>query len=109
MPELPDLSTRSEWPTKAADRIVETVDSIRAKTTRPALIASRSLVYGVALAVLGVLALALLLIALFRLSAELSEDVASQHYWAYLVWGAVLTLVGVVLLRKATQSPDPDR
>ncbi len=109
MSELPDLRTRAEWPAKAADRIVETVDSIRAKTTRPALIASRSLVYGVALVVLGVLALALVLIAVFRLSAELSEDIASQHYWAYLVWGAVLTLLGVVLLRKAARAPDPDR
>jgi uncharacterized membrane protein len=108
MADLPDTTPRSEWPAKAADRIVETVDAIKAKTTRPALIASRGLVYGIALIVLGILALVLLLVAVFRLSAELSEDIASQHYWAYLAWGALLTLVGVVLLRKAAQAPDPD-
>ena len=108
MADLPDTTARSEWPAKAADRIVETVDSIRAKTTRPAVIASRGLVYGIALVVLGVLALVLTLVALFRLSAELSEDIASQHYWAYLAWGLVLTLAGIVLLRKAAQVPEPD-
>lgn len=94
-------ATTDDWPAQAADRVVEVVGRVRSKTTRPVLVVSRGLVYGMALAILGVLALVLLIVAGFRISVELSEDLTSQRYWAYLVYGAVLTLVGVLLLNKA--------
>ncbi len=108
-PTTPADFDRSDWPARVADQIVDRIDGVRSKTTRRAVFATRVLVYGVALTILGGLALVLLLVALFRVSAELSDEIASQIYWAYLVWGLVLTIVGVVLLRKAAAHPDPDR
>ena len=36
----------AEWPVQAADKIVETIATVRDKTTKPALTAARGLVYG---------------------------------------------------------------
>lgn len=56
----------AEWPAQAADLIVDNIAKVRDKTTRPALVVSRGLVYGLLAGVVGVMALVLLLIMVIR-------------------------------------------
>ena len=44
-----------EWPAQAADTIVDTIAKVRDKTTKPAIVASRAIVYGLIAAILAVL------------------------------------------------------
>ena len=101
----------SDWPAQAADTIERTVQSVRDKTTGPAITAARWVVAGLAAMVLGTAALILIVIALVRaLDAYLPESVfGEQHVWAaHLFLGAPIFLVGVVCLRKARRTKDPD-
>jgi len=93
-----------DWPVQATDAIVDLVDSVRDKTTGPALAAARALVIGsvavVLASVLGVLAL----IFGIRLCNEaldalgLTREVAV--WLTYGIFGVVFVLVGLVLWRK---------
>jgi hypothetical protein len=56
-----------DWPVRATDTVERVVDTVRSKTTGPAIVVSRVVVYGVVAAVLGALALVLGLVALVRL------------------------------------------
>ena len=46
----------AEWPAQAADTIVDTIAKVRDKTTKPAIVAARAIVYGLIAAVLSSLA-----------------------------------------------------
>jgi hypothetical protein len=85
-----------DWPAEAADKIVDIVDQVKDRTTRPTMMAAHGIVYGIVLAMVGVALVILLLIALFRMTTFLPGEV----YWAYLGWGVVLTIVGLVLWSK---------
>ncbi|MCH7787882.1 MAG: hypothetical protein IH940_00395 [Acidobacteria bacterium] len=94
----PETSSADEhdWPAEAADKIVDLVGQVKGKTTRPAMLAARSLVYGIVLVIVALSIAVLLLVALFRITDYLPGDV----YWAYLVWGVLFTTVGLVLWSK---------
>jgi hypothetical protein len=86
-----------DWPVRAADTVERVVDSVRSKTTGPAIVASRAIVYGLVGAVLGIIALVLLLAALVRaLDAYLPRGV----WLPYLIVGALLGVAGLWLWRK---------
>lgn len=89
----------AEWPTQAADTIVETVGKVRDKATTPAIKATRGVVYGLLIAVLGTIAGVLFLITLFRLLNHLPGPI----WWCYAVFGVLFSLVGIALLRKANR------
>lgn len=94
----PEQTTDPDWPAKAADKIVEVVGQVRDKSTKPAIKASRAIVFGVVIVFVGLLVLTLLLVGLFRLTTAIPGEV----YWAYFIWGALLSLGGAILWTKRT-------
>ena len=94
----------AEWPAQAADAVVETISKVRDTTTKPALVASRALVYGIIAAVVGSVAAVLLLVVLIRV---LNNYLPGQIWTVYLGLALVFSIPGIVLLRKAHQ-PAPD-
>ncbi len=92
----PNRAGERDWPAEAADRIVDTVDQVRVKTTRPAILAARVIVYGIVLGMVGLAIAVLLIITLFRLSSYLPGEI----YWAYFGWGVLFTILGMVLWSK---------
>ncbi|MEO6629220.1 MAG: hypothetical protein ABIP03_11710 [Aquihabitans sp.] len=88
----------AEWPVHAADLIVETIAKVRDKTTRPALVAARALVYGLMALIIGTLALVVLLILVVRFA---NNYVPGHVWWVYLALGVIFTAVGLMALKKA--------
>ena len=95
----------AEWPAQAADTVVDVIGKVRDKTTRPALIAARALVYGLVAAVVASIALVLFLIVLIRV---LDNYVPGPVWWIYLGLAVVFTITGIVLIRKANSPAAPD-
>ena len=95
----------AEWPAQAADTVVDVIGKVRDKTTRPALIAARALVYGLVAAVVASIALGLFLIVLIRV---LDNYVPGPVWWIYLGLAVVFTITGIVLIRKANSPAAPD-
>lgn len=93
------VSTQRDWPADAADKIVGVVGDVRAKTTRPAIMVARVIVYGIVLLMVGIAIAVLLLVAVFRISTLLPGAV----YWAYLGWGVLFTLIGSLLWAQRTE------
>jgi hypothetical protein len=113
MADRPDGFARpvrtDDWPAQAADGIVKVVGTVRDATTTKALTAAKAAVYGIPVAVAGV-TVALVVVVLFVriLDAYLPDAwFGETHTWAaHLLIGAVLSLVGIVLLRAARR-PEP--
>ena len=97
-----------DWTVQAADTIESVVGSIRDKTVVPATTVARGLVYGLVAGVLGIVALVLLLVGLFRLVSSYLPwwfaDRPGRSVWVtYALFGGIFTLAGLFLLRKANQ------
>lgn len=92
------------WPAQAADKIVDVVDQVRSKTTGPALTAARVLVYGLIIAVLGVVVGVLFIIFAVRL---LDELLPSGVWLPYLVLGLLFCVAGAVVFRRRKPPPGP--
>jgi hypothetical protein len=93
-------AARHDWPAQAADQVVNVVDTVRQKTTGPALTVARAVVYGFLILIAGIAALVLLIAAIVRFGA----------YWVpvwsvYLGLGTFLVLVGAVLYRLRAPKP----
>lgn len=90
----------TEWSAQAADKVIDTVALVRDKTTRPAQLAARGLVYGVILGVVGVAFAVLLLILVVRLW----ENFLPGDVWIlYAILFFAMTAAGLVFLRKANR------
>ena len=109
-----------DWPAKAADSIVELVDSVREATTGRALTAATAVVYGIVLAGAAIAALILLTIVLFRFLERFYAMIWEyafgvpdpQPMWAvYLTAGVFCLLIGLYLWRKRPrlEAPAADR
>lgn len=98
-------ATSSDWSAKATETVVQSVGKVRERTTGKALEISRVVVYGVAIAVIGILFLLLLLVFLVR-AVNVGFDAIpgidrDRAVWiTYLVLGAVFWGVGALLWRK---------
>ena len=91
---------QEDWPAQVADTIVNVVGSVRDKTTGPALTIARGVVYGTFAAIVGCVALVLLVIASVRLIDSYLPDAVfgETHTWAaHMIIGLVLTIAGLVL------------
>jgi hypothetical protein len=90
-----------DWTAQTADRIESVVEVVRDKTTIPVTKAARAVVYGLIAAVLGSLALVLVVIGLFRLHVYLPFDEEGRKVYAtYFFLGAIFLLSGAFLWRK---------
>jgi hypothetical protein len=110
-----DEPAKPEWPIQATDTIVRVVDSVRDKTTGPALNVVRWVIYGLVLVTLALPLFVLLLIGVFRLFEGLllwlheSQGVAVLHDpigFVYLFFGTVFSLAALVCWRKG-KKPAP--
>ncbi len=81
-----------EWPAQAAERIESVVGSVKRKTTGPAMVASRALVYGLVALMFGAIAGILLLIAVLR-----GLDALLPTWAVQMILGGLLCLVGFFL------------
>lgn len=95
--------TDPNWAAETTETVVRVVGTVRERTTTPAVHAARGLVFGVLAAILGMVALVLLLIALQRaLEAlwDLGVSEAQAVYLSQLTLGGILCLVGLLLFAK---------
>lgn len=100
--------TDPNWAADLADTVERVVGTVREKATTPVVHATRGIVYGLLGAFLGLTAVVLLLIVLTRaLQALLDLAVSTERavYLSYLILGGILSLVGLLVLRKR-QLPD---
>lgn len=95
--------SETDWPAGATDAIVRLVDTVANKTTGPALIVARAIVYGLFAALLGLVALLLFVIVAVRsLNVYLPDALfGTEHVWvAYLLLGLVFLASGLFLWDK---------
>jgi hypothetical protein len=88
-----------DWTTQAADRLESVVTTVRDKTTVPVQKAARAVVCGLIGAVLGSVALVLLVVALFRLHVYIPVgNKEGRKVWiADVAVGAIFVLLGGLL------------
>jgi len=104
----PDVDT-ADWPAQAADSIERAVQSVRDKTTGPAINAARWFVAGMFLLIAGTMAAILVVVLAVRfLNAYLPDSVFGEHHiWAaYGILGAAVSLAGIFLLRRRSTPTD---
>ena len=95
--------TDPEWAERVTEFIAKWVEAVRAKTTQPLIYIARAIVFGIIAGVGAIVAIALLLIVLFRgvqalLEIPFSRDTA---VWStYLILGGIFMLIGFVLMKK---------
>ena len=105
----PEVDT-TDWPAQAADTIERAVQTVRDKTTGPAITVARWTVAGFFAVIMGTTVAILVSILVVRLlDVYLPESVFGEtHVWAaYLILGLPVFGLGIWLLSKRT-SPDPD-
>lgn len=100
--EHPAGATGSDWTVDIVHRIDTVVGTVREKTTVPITKVARAVVYGLVVAVSGILALALVCIAVIRLcDAYLPFHPEARRVWVtYAGLGAIFVLLGAFLWRK---------
>ena len=95
--------TDPNWATEFTQTIVESIDKVRNRTTKPIVMIARGLVFGLLIAFLGVMALVLLLVGLSRGLINLLEwpfDHDSAVWMSHLILGSLLVLGGAILMIK---------
>jgi hypothetical protein len=95
--------TDPNWAADIADTIERVVGTVRDRTTKPLVTASRAIVFGLLAAMLGVVAVTLLLIVATRATQALL-DIWFRHevsvYLSYFIVGGIICLGGVFVLSK---------
>jgi hypothetical protein len=94
---------KHDWAVQAADSVVNLVDSVRDKTTGPALTAVRAVVYGTFAGIIGLAAVVVFIIGAVRvLDVYLPEAwFGDDHVWVvYLILGAAFSVAGGVSWRR---------
>jgi hypothetical protein len=95
--------TDPNWAPDLADQIANFIGNIRQKTTDNAIKVARALVFGLLGAILGIVALVLLIVGGTRGLKELYDLGTSTDqavYLSYFTLGGIFTLVGVFLMTK---------
>jgi predicted membrane channel-forming protein YqfA (hemolysin III family) len=102
MPEpTPNPTTPAppDWPAQAADAIVGAVEKVRDKTTKPVVTATRAAVFGIVAGVMGLIAVILLVLFLFRMT---DAYLPGPVWAAYLLWGVVFIVAGSIMFARRT-------
>jgi hypothetical protein len=92
-----------DWPAMAADKVVDLVDQVAAKTTGPALTAARAVVFGMLISILGTAALVLLTIGVVRV---IDVYVPGDVWAAHTIVGGAFVLLGAWLWLKRRRPAD---
>ncbi len=94
--------TDPDWAANTTDQVVKLVDNVRDKTTKPAVMAARGLVFGLLAIFLGLFALILLLLLLTRAiqgGLDWKLDHERSVYVSYFIVGGLLSIAGLVLFK----------
>src|SRR4051794_35024368 len=95
--------TDPSWAGDLADTVERVVGQVRERATTPAVHVTRGIVYGLLAGILGIVALALVLIGATR-ALQVLLALALPHgravYLSYLIVGGILCIAGVLFLRK---------
>ena len=95
----------AELPRRAADLVQLVVDTIHDKAVRPAVLATRALVFGLLVAALGIVVVVVGSIAILRI---FDVYVFGRQVWlSYIVLGGVLTLAGLATWTRRTAPARP--
>ena len=100
-----------DWPSQAADTIVEVVGKVRDATTGKVEGAARAVVYGLLAGILGGVIAVLAAILLVRLLVSYLPDAVfgESHVWAaHLLTGLLFTVVGMLLYKQRHPKLDED-
>ena len=99
-----DSGNEDDWPARVTATVTQYVGTVRDKTTGPALTASRTVVYALAMALIAFVLLILLLVLMVRILVSVTAYVpgveAGEAWLAYFILGAVFVLAGLLLWRK---------
>lgn len=93
----------AEWPAQAADLIVDNIAKVRDKTTRPALVVSRGLVYGLLAGVVGIIAFIMALIMVVRAY----DNWVPGNVWPLYAGLAVVFIAGGIICLGRANRPVP--
>lgn len=98
--------SQDDWPAQVTALIVRTVDQVRAKTTRPATLVARGVVYGLIAALVGIAIAALVFIGLFRAVDRGRNLIVEDAVWlTYFFLGGLFLIVGAVLFARRKPRP----
>jgi small-conductance mechanosensitive channel len=87
---------------RALDTIDTVVATVNDRAVRPAIVAARSVVFGIIIAVIGITVVVLFCVGFIRLTT-----IAGHRIWAsYIVLGLIFSAVGVVLYARRGLPPD---
>ena len=106
-PVAPSISAGvipAEWPAQAADVIVDTISKVRDRTTKPAILAARGLVYGL---LAGVMALVTAILVLTMIVRMWDVYVPGHVWFIYAVFATLFSVGGALVLKKASAPSDP--
>ena len=93
--------TDPNWASDFTETIIDTVDKVRDRTTKPIVMVARGLVFGLLSTFLGLMALVLLLVGLSRALINLLEwpfDHDSAVWISHIVIGSLLCLAGAIFM-----------
>lgn len=95
--------TDPNWAADTTDQVVKLVDNVKAKTTKPAVMVARGLVFGLLAIFLGVFAVVLFLVFSTR-GLQAIFDIWFPHarsvYISYFLVGGLLSFVGLLAFKK---------
>jgi hypothetical protein len=95
--------TDPNWAADIANTIERVVGTVRDRTTKPLVTASRAVVFGLLAAILGLIAVTLLILTLTRATQALL-DIWFEHemsvYLSYFIVGGIFCLGGLFVLSK---------
>jgi uncharacterized membrane protein YedE/YeeE len=95
--------TDPNWAADVTDSIVNTVDKVRDRTTKPLVMIARGLVFGLLAGFIGILIVGLLIVGLSRALISFFEwpfDHDSAVWISYLVIGGILCAIGALLMAR---------
>jgi hypothetical protein len=82
-----------DWAASAADTVERIVGQIRERTTRPAVVAARTVAYGLIAFILAITGFVWILVVVIRVLTYLPQG----DWLAYVITGGILTLAGLLL------------
>ncbi len=100
------------WVGKVTDKIISSVDGVRAKTTVPIEKIGRIVVWGLLIATAGISLLVVLLIGVLRIAYEAVGNIPGidgregRSVWIIdVLFGVVLIVLGLLVVKKGTSGP----
>ena len=100
--------TDPNWADETTDTVVRLVGKVRDNSTTKIVYLARGLVYGIIAAFLGLFAVITFMIGLTR-AIQAALDWQFDHdrsvYISYLLVGGIITLLGLLLFRKRSNTP----